>query len=197
MFHPILQNSSDEKIVTRKYFLDCGGNDGCSIRRFKQLFDDADEYVIHSFEPNPLFRNCYSELQNVIFHEEAVWIEDGEMRLYLGSGERSQGSSLIESKMTGGLRKERFLTVKTIDFSAWIKSTFKLGDFIILKLDIEGAEYELLHKMIADNTMSYIRRLFIEFHYEKIGMAEKTHLEVLEALARLGLEVEPWNALPY
>lgn len=197
MITRLLQNSSNKRIVTGKYFLDCGGNDACSIRRFKQLFDDADEYVIHSFEPNPIFKNCYRGLQNVIFHEEAVWIEDGEARLYLANGRRSQGSSLIESKITGGLRKERFLTVKSIDFSAWIRSTFKLGDFIILKVDIEGAEYELLRKMIAEDTISYVSRLFIEFHYEKIGMAKKTHVELLETLAKLGLGVEPWNALPY
>jgi len=153
--------------------------------------------MIHSFEPNPTFKRCFNGLAGVTLHEEAVWIEDGNARLYLGDGQRAQGSSLLKEKMTGGLNEDRYQTVRCIDFSGWISRTFDVHDFIILKLDIEGAEYEVLKKMIADDTIGYINRLFIEFHIDKIRIKRALHEEIHDALIKLNIVCEPWNALAY
>ena len=37
----------------RKIFLDCGANDGCSVRKFINENKDYKDYFVHSFEPNP------------------------------------------------------------------------------------------------------------------------------------------------
>jgi FkbM family methyltransferase len=180
-----------------KVFLDCGGNDGCSVRKFLRCFPDSDQYIIHSFEPNPVFKDCYSGFRNVIFHEEAVWVEDGEAAFYLSNSPKHQGSTLIHSKFTGNLDKENHLNVRCIDFSSWIKNNLNQSDYIILKMDIEGAEYEVLQKMMEDGTIRYIDQLYIEFHYEKITMPREIHDQLLNKLTQCSLGIKDWDALSF
>ncbi len=167
------------------------------MRKFKKLFIDADEYTIHSFEPNPSFKTCYQNLKNVVFHEEAVWILDGEVVFYLSDNPRQQGSTLIRSKATGCLKEENSIVVKCIDFSKWIKNNLEISQYIVLKMDIEGAEYEILKKMIQDNSIKYVNQLYIEFHYDKIGMLKQSHDQIIKKLAQYNLKIDYWDALSF
>lgn len=183
--------------IRDKYFLDCGGNDGCSVRKFLHEFPDASEFAIHTFEPNPVFAPCYHDFPNLCFHEEAVWISDVYLPFFIGRTERQDGSSLFRNKKTGFLDRENYLTVRCVDFSSWIEDNFRRAQFIVLKMDIEGAEYEVLNKMIRDRTIEFINKLFIEFHFEKIDLAPRHHNELLDQLGRFDCEVMPWDALGF
>jgi len=54
--------------------------------------------------------------------------------------------------------------VKCFDFSAFIRDNFTKEDYIIVKLDIEGSEYEVMDKLIIDGTIDYINHFYIEWH---------------------------------
>ena len=54
--------------------------------------------------------------------------------------------------------------IKSVDFSGFLGERFKQEDFIAVKMDIEGAEYPVLEKLISDNRLNYIDLLFVEFH---------------------------------
>lgn len=180
-----------------KIFLDCGGNDGCSVRRFLATFPAAKDFTIHTFEPNPAFASHYRKFANLSFHNEAVWISDGHLPFYFSKTDRQDGSSLYRNKKSGNLDKENYLNVKCIDFSSWIMDNFSRDQYIILKMDIEGAEYEVLSKMVRDGTMEYINKLFIEFHFEKIDIAPEHHTELLDQLNRFDCKILAWDALGY
>ena len=64
-------------------FIDCGGNFGQSIERFKRSNYYFNDFIIHSFEPNPVVKSKSFNLQNVIYHNEAIWVRDGEVDFYL------------------------------------------------------------------------------------------------------------------
>ena len=51
------------------------------------------------------------------------------------------------------------LSVPMVDIPAWLKQHFKSTDIIIVKMDVEGAEHEILRKMAADGTLSWINVL--------------------------------------
>lgn len=147
----------------RKVFLDCGANNGQSVDWFKKEYN-RDDFEVHSFEPNPvLAKNVKSK--GVIFHPEAVWIENGEMELIIGKS--SLNSTLMPEKFSG--KTETKIKVKTIDFSVWIQDTFSENDYIILKMDIEGAEYKVLEKMLEDKTFDWINVIYVEFHGNKMS----------------------------
>lgn len=46
-------------------------------------------------------------------------------------------------------------------------NNFNKQDFIVVKMDIEGAEYAVLRKMINDRSLEYINDLYVEFHSHK------------------------------
>ena len=54
--------------------------------------------------------------------------------------------------------------LECIDFSNFIKNNFQKNSDILLKIDIEGAEYEVIDSLIETNTINYIKKLHIEWH---------------------------------
>jgi FkbM family methyltransferase len=183
----------------RKIFLDCGGNNGCSVRMFRGLYDKDEEYEVYTFEPNPVFDHWYDELDiNLI--KKAVWIKDEELIFYQvenrHDGKESGGSTLNKAKaMAHNNVLVHELKVQGIDFSAWLSDNFDPEDEIILKMDIEGSEYEVLHKMCDDGTIKFINKLYIEFHWDKMGLKKEDHDHLLKRLA--GLEIKEWDAIQW
>lgn len=183
----------------RKFFIDCGGHNGSSVRKFRKEIDKKAKFDIFTFEPNPEFAYCYSDFSKHNLLPYAVWTEDGEKEFFLDR-EDGDGSTLIKEKLTkeeggiGQLDKTNPLRVKSIDLSAWLRRNFKKHDYIILKLDIEGAEYKVLDKLFQDGTIHYINRLFIEWHWFKVGVPESIHQDMVHRLEALNIPITEWDA---
>ena len=183
----------------RKVFLDCGANNGCSVRMFRGLYDKEEEYEIFSFEPNPVFDEWFEDLEvNLI--KKAVWVKDEDLTFYQIEnrtyGKQSGGSTL--NKIKARSHKHVIIheiKVQAIDFSAWLTDNFDPDDEIILKMDIEGSEYKVLNKMIDDETIKYIDKLYIEFHWQKIGLSEGDHNYLINRLGNL--KIEEWDAIQW
>ena len=63
-----------------------------------------------------------------------------------------------------------------VDFSQWIINNFNKNDYIICKMNIEGAEYDILEKMIEDGSIQYVNKCYIAFHHKKVkGISEDRH----------------------
>lgn len=172
----------------KKIFIDCGANNGCSVRMFVDNFLDSSEYEIYSFECSDKF---YGELVRNIsvmhlnaFHpiKKAVWVFNGKKKF---SGWELSNKKDIDDG--GG--------VDTIDISQFIIDTFSKEDFIIMKMDIEGAEYKVVDKMHKDGSLSYINKFYGELHGPKKGFTEKDNLNLLNQLTDFGLKMYNWDAL--
>lgn len=183
----------------KRVFLDCGGHNGSSVRKFRREFDQNKKFDIYTFEPNPQFAGDYSSFERHFLLPYATWIAEGEIDFFLDR-EDGDGSTLIREKTTaeeggiGELDKETPLRVRCVDLSNWIRKNFSHDDYIVLKLDIEGAEYRVLEKMIQEGTFAYVDKLLIEWHWFKIGMPEHMHRQLLEKLAALKVPVSEWDA---
>jgi len=156
----------------KKVLIDCGSHVGGFTEFFLENVPTAKDYEIHLFEPNPRFKDCYGEIKGT-YHPEAVWIEDGEIDLALGTY-KGLSSSVIAGKKRH-INYNNKIKVKCIDFGKWIKETFNKDDYIVLKMNMEGAEYEVLPKMFEDGSIEYIDLLFGELHKEKF--TGRTHRE--------------------
>ena len=181
------------RFAQRRFFIDCGGMKGQSVRKFKLEFDPKERYIVHTFEPNPRFESCYDGLSNHVLHRAGVWVSDGEMSFYLDRGD-GEGSSLLESKRTGDLDFADPERIRTVDLSGWLAENFTKSDYVILKLDIEGAEFEVLEKMLEDGTMKLIDELFIEWHWEKVQVPKE---RMTNSKKRIRVPIRTWNALNY
>jgi hypothetical protein len=70
--------------------------------------------------------------------------------------------------------------------------SFSKEDYIVLKVDIEGAEYEVLEKMFEDGSIEYIDELYIEWHYDKVKIPRERHVKISRKLQALkSLKVLP------
>ena len=176
-----------------KYFIDCGANNSCSARIFRKLYDTDCEYHIFSFEIEPKFSKFFFlDIPNLTFIQKAVWIEDGTTKFYRDKKKMNAGGSILFEKTSKNLNKKKPIIVETIDFSKWIKEKFKKADYIVLKMDIEGAEYKVIARMLAEGTFEYINKLLIEWHWKKIGMTEEAHQQIA---IQIPVPVEKWTGL--
>jgi len=83
--------------------------------------------------------------------------------------------------------------VESIDISQWILDSFSKDDHIVMKMDIEGSEYEVLPKMINDGSITYINHLWIEWHDWVLPEYEVLTRDLRRACAELGVRVEGWG----
>jgi len=175
-----------------KIFIDAGANDGCSVLKFRTQVDTNCEYHIYSFEVDPDFKYNFNDIPNLTFINKAVWIEDGKKEFYRDFDKNRYSGTLIKKKRSGDLNKDNPLIVDTIDFSNWVRTTLSKDDFIILKMDIEGAEYYVIPKMMDDGTFDYINELWIEWHWSKIKLPQERHNELV---AKITIPIIKWDAI--
>lgn len=175
-----------------RYFIDAGANNSCSARIFRKKYDPFTLFHIYSFEVDPRFADNFDGIEKLTFINKAVWVEDKVMPFYISNARRHDGGTLLVSKTTGLLDKRNPILVNSIDFSKWLLENFKNDDFIILKMDIEGAEYEVLERMIATNAINLIDELWIEWHYAKVGISKNRHDELLR---RINIPIKKWAGL--
>ena len=191
----------------RKVFIDCGANNGSSVRKFKKEIQDANAYEIYSFEADPIFNKNFP-IDGVKYHNRAVWINDEEITFFRidvnkkGKRGPTEAGTLIEAKNDWNINKAGHksfveVNVKAIDFDAWIRNNFSVNDHIVLKLDIEGAEYEVLDHMFENGSIKYINVLLYEFHNRKCGKTVEDDKALLEKLNKYNIKCGEWDAGGY
>jgi FkbM family methyltransferase len=127
-----------------------------------------------------------------------VWVNDGKVDFYLatvwGPNYRG-GSTLLAGHLRNGAKVDysRPIAVRCIDFSRWIRRNFTRQDHIVVKMDIEGAEYPVLEKMVAEGTIDYVTELIVEFHWQmNDNLSQERHEALLAALVGRVL-VSEWH----
>ena len=155
-----------------------------------------------TFEPNDIFAKCYSDFPRHRLIPAAVHDRDGFQDFFLDP-EDADGSTLFRNKLTretggyGTLDVANPIKVRTIDLSRWVREHTNNFNYVILKLDVEGAEYDILEKMIHDRTIRRIKHLFVEWHWERVGIPRARHEELIRALQRRRVAILEWDALGY
>lgn len=164
-------------------YVDCGAYKGTYIRAVRQNRMYGPSYSVFAFECNPaLYSYGYGE--DVKVYRRAAWIFDGRIPLYINPRRPTiEGSSVYKDKITGALDPQHPMLVPCIDFSAWLGRTFTIDDHVVVKMNIEGAEYEVLDKCLKDGTVALIDELHIQWHKHKIpSISQARHDSVVEAL---------------
>ena len=125
---------------------------------------------------------------NFIVRDEAIWKENSEMQFYISNDRWGDLGCTLDPSKRESLDLANPRTVKTINFSDFLLS-FDEDDYIVVKLDIEGAEYELLNHMLSTNCLEYVNDLFVEFHLGKIkNINEEQHNKLISKLYSLGFK---------
>jgi FkbM family methyltransferase len=122
--------------------LDLGANIGASVLWFRRRFPDAE---IHAVEPDARsldkLRRNVAGLRGVTVHPVALAGENGRRIFY--EAERGWSSSLMAEAAPGG-RPE---TVTALTLGALLRDRVGRERVELLKLDVEGAEWEVLPRL--------------------------------------------------
>lgn len=180
---------------SRALFVDCGAYDGCSAVQF--LLSEPDFEAV-SFEPNPALWPHFDGLPTRLMRTVAYTF-DGEIDFTIDPTD-GDGSTLVKGKTIdfyGTINDADcpVIRVPCIDLSAFLREAAETYDRIVLKLDVEGAEYDILEKLLEDGTIRHVDRLYCEFHSHKMQLELGRHDRVVKEIGKL-VPVHEWDALP-
>ncbi len=174
----------------RYIFIDGGANYGQCLSAFKttNLYSQY-PWEIFAIEANPYLIDKIPKASDTTIMNKAIWIEDGTIQFNINTKDDGLSSVLYKTDDTVEI------TVESIDFGKWLEENFKKEDYIIVSFDIEGAEHEILNKMIANGTMQYIDRLYVEFHEYGPGKGlSEREKELITKISKLGIIVGGYSA---
>ena len=162
------------------FIIDCGSHIGMSVLYFKREYPDA---KIIAFEPDPnnfqiLMKNIRANsLGNVTATNAALATCRGRVAFYgqiHGDSPDTRGNSIM--RYWGDRGNSDRITVNAVRLSSYIQ-----GPVDYLKLDIEGAEQQVLEDI--QNKLKYVRDLYVELH-ETSAAAEETDLDLVVTMLR-------------
>ena len=158
----------------KKIFLDCGTHLGQGLKEIGDKIGVDHSWSVHSWEANPF---TFQQLDhsafpsNYQFYNKAIGTYNGVAVLNIEStleGDIGQGTSIVEKQLwMNPMHRGEFnktVEVECEDLSSWVLSNCCSDDYVVLKLDVEGVEYDVLDKMIKDESIQLIDQLFIEWH---------------------------------
>lgn len=202
-------------------YIDLGSNNGDSILsffrfkpRFPELFGGNLTYEnfgpeatkakwsIYGFEANPIFDYELEQTVSIfkkhtrhkikVFKHTAAWTYDGMITFYienvtgfgLGSSLDKKHPDVIKSQSTG-------IQVISRDIASMIKN-FDLSDFIVIKIDIEGAEYDLIMDFIKKDAIRWVDHFAIEFH-KNLNKIDSLEMNLNKILKLYGASSSNWQ----
>lgn len=205
----------------KKIFIDCGFHHGEGLAQFVRKLGINSEWVVHCFEPNPECKMHERLMQQYDFfpdgrltmieirsYAKAVWTYDGdtdflqENHYKSESGSPTDGKSIIDGwasrvkdlSRSSDVWYEQPIKVECINFSRFIKHlhTYNSTGEVYCKMDIEGAEYPVLRKILQDGTASMFKKLWVEFHPDVPGENANTTKRLITELSKF-TTVELWD----
>jgi FkbM family methyltransferase len=168
-----------------KIFLDCGTHLFQGFKQFVSMYNINSDWECYAFEANPITYNIskstYEELIKIGFKinhlNSALSNNNGNIKVNCamspeGDSFTNQGSNILKNppsrdKVYGGIfnyDNSKEFTVNTINFSEFLKKVTNEEDFVLIKMDIEGSEFDVLDSLIESGDFKLIDEIYVEFH---------------------------------
>lgn len=177
-----LQKFDERSFVQNPMILDIGANVGYAALYFFRKFPKA---TIHSFEPMPFLQNTLHQYQQTYkyydwkIHPYGLWKEPGTLELFTNSTDNFTATSgVMQVSNTDKKFKVQVSTVYN-----FINDN-KIETIDLLKLDCEGAEYEILFSL-SDEDYKKVKRIAMETHVTKHHKTE----DLVEFLKTKGFQL--------
>tara|TARA_R110002020_G_scaffold186515_1_gene384541 strand:- start:1001 stop:1657 length:657 start_codon:yes stop_codon:yes gene_type:complete len=173
--------------------IDIGANQGLVIR---DLVETGCQ--VYAFEPHPMYNSElteeFGENDKVHVSNNAVWKKNELADFYFKrSATARNGGATLMSEKTNIQDLNLKITVECVDIADVIGELDATAN-IILKMDVEGAEYEILERLYESGAYRNVNYIFAEDHSRKMPTAQWHSLksEVLEKYKQAGMPLYWW-----
>ncbi len=167
--------------------VDCGANRGDVTARLA-----ATGAEVHAFEPDPYnlekLAERFAEAANVHLHAAAVGTAAGSIRLMrTANWEANPELASVKSTVVAGgqnIAESAGIDVELIDFPAFLRGLVAAhGRVAFVKMDIEGAELDLLEALLREKLFDHIQLTVAETHERKFKDLRPRFAALREAMA--------------
>lgn len=194
----------------RKLLID-GGFNNCLV--MDNMVQQLKGFQFYGFEVNREYfeasaRRLQTRHPNILaMNFQAVSDHDGPV-LFRIAGERqgphiAEGTTILPPGQLADMpESDQSYSVDAVDFSRWLREIFLMHSngqppYVAVKMDIEGAEYEVLEKMVRDRTIHHVNDLIVEFHARRFDDAVRPSIlrreKVLkEQIAAANVRLHEW-----
>ena len=150
----------------RRIYIDLGANKyQSSIGSWlRNKYPGGRDFHVIAFEPETALRATYESSgdANLEFHWLAAWIRSETLRFEVRNKIRYNAAS-EDGSLSRGART--FASVPALDTAEFLRTRLTRDDFVVLKMDVEGAEYDLIPHLIHQNVTHLLDEVFVEAHY--------------------------------
>lgn len=193
-----------------KIIFDLGAHCGESIRFFSKSLKDPENWNIVSVEASNLnFKKLkdasvkYSSIfKNIKLHNKFVFHKNQDIHFYEYIDEfHSAGSTYSKKKFDFNSRKKpqyadlahNIIHPSIFNICSEYEKACEIASEIIIKMDIEGAEYEILPELIKLLDPIKTKYFYIEFHGDKLGVDFSVDKKYIDKISSLGIITKELN----
>ncbi|KAG2686104.1 hypothetical protein I3760_10G161500 [Carya illinoinensis] len=208
-----LTSMADISFKNRYVYVDVGARSyGSSIGSwFKKQYPKQNKiFEVYAVEADKAFHEEYSLKKAVRLLPYAAWVRNEtllfEINRDLGKNgnHNRRGMGRIQPSGGGGNNGGDVNMIQGFDFANWLKSTVTERDFVVMKMDVEGTEFDLIPRLFETGAICLIDEIFLECHYnrwqrccpgQRSSKYEKTYgqcLELFTSLRQSGVLVHQW-----
>ncbi|KAL3830233.1 hypothetical protein ACJIZ3_019035 [Penstemon smallii] len=210
-----LSSMVDISFKSRYVYVDVGARSyGSSIVSwFKKQYPKQNKtFDIYAVEADKTFYDGYKYKKGVTLLPYAAWVRNESLFFEINQDpghkmvEKGRGMGRIQpvQTSTGSTSSGNVDEIRGFDFADWLKNTVSENDYVVMKMDVEGTEFDLIPRLFETGAICLIDELFLECHYnrwqkccpgERSSKYEKTYgqcLNLLSSLRKSGVLVHQW-----
>ncbi|MQM15036.1 hypothetical protein Taro_047973 [Colocasia esculenta] len=173
-----LSSTVDINFKSRYVYVDVGARSyGSSIGSWfrKQYPKQNKTFDVYAIEADRTFHAEYARKKGVLLLPYAAWVRNETLSFEINEDPdkkvqvKGRGMGRIQpAGSAGGLSEAKDVDkIQGFDFADWLKSTVSATDFVVIKMDVEGTEFDLIPRLFETGAICLIDELFLECHYNR------------------------------
>ncbi|RDX58462.1 hypothetical protein CR513_62222, partial [Mucuna pruriens] len=209
-----LPSMVDLSFKNRYVYVDVGARSyGSSIGSWfkKQYPKQSRTFHVYAIEADKTFHEEYEMKKGVTLLPYAAWVRNESLVFEIprDPGEKVKGKGrgmgrIQPLQSSGGFDGRELEKIPGFDFADWLKRTVSKTDFVVMKMDVEGTEFDLIPRLFETGAICLVDEIFLECHYnrwqrccpgQRSPKYEKTYdqcLQLFTSLRQSGVLVHQW-----
>ncbi|KAJ0449690.1 putative methyltransferase type 11, S-adenosyl-L-methionine-dependent methyltransferase [Helianthus annuus] len=208
-----LSSMVDINFKQRYVYVDVGARSyGSSIVSWfrKQYPKQNKTFDIYAVEADRHFHDQYKFKKGVTLLPYAAWVKNETLVFEINQTpgdenvEQGRGMGRIQPVKSGGGIVGSVDEIQGFDFAEWLKNTVSEKDYVVMKMDVEGTEFDLIPRLIETGAICLVDEVFLECHYNRWQKCcpgvrspkyQKTYgqcLDLFKSLRLRGVLVHQW-----